>query len=91
MSFKPFSDDLRESVGLKVAIKLDKLGYKNLIICDPLCAKQLKGKFKNVKKIISNPKIDKNSIYILLTAWPQYLEFIKKNNHLNILDLRYTN
>ena len=90
MSFKPFSDDLRDSVGLKVAIKLDNLGYKNLIVCDPLCVKQLKGKFKNVKKIISNPSIKKDSIYILLTAWPQYLEFIKKNNHLNILDLRYT-
>ena len=90
MSFKPFSDDLRESVSLKFAKKLDNLGYKNLVVCDPLCKKQLKGQFRNVKKIISAPKVEKNSVYILLTAWPKYLEFIKKNNHLKIFDLRYT-
>ncbi len=90
MSFKPFSDDLRESVSLKFAKKLDNLKYKNLIVCDPICKKQLKGQFKNVKKIISNPKVEKDSIYILLTAWPEYLKFIKKNNHLKIFDLRYT-
>jgi UDPglucose 6-dehydrogenase len=90
MSFKPFSDDLRESVSLKFAKKLDNLGYKNLVVCDPLCKKQLKGQFRNVKKIISTPKVEKNSVYILLTAWPKYLEFIKKNNHLKIFDLRYT-
>jgi len=90
MSFKPFSDDLRESVSLKFAKKLDNLKYKNLIVCDPICKKQLKGQFKNVKKIISKPKVEKDSIYVLLTAWPEYLEFIKKNNHLKIFDLRYT-
>ena len=90
MSFKPFSDDLRESVALKFAKTLDNLGYKNLVVCDPLCKNQLEGKFKNVKKITTSPKKEKNSTYILLTAWPQYLNFIKKNNHLNILDLRYT-
>tara|TARA_B100001964_G_scaffold230378_1_gene283792 strand:- start:530 stop:1765 length:1236 start_codon:yes stop_codon:yes gene_type:complete len=90
MSFKPFSDDLRESVALKFAKKLDNFGYKNLTVCDPMCVKQLKGKFKNIKKIISMPKVEKDSIYILLTAWPEYLEFIKINNHLSIFDFRYT-
>ena len=90
MSFKPFSDDLRESVSLKLAKKLDNLKYKNLIVCDPICKRQLEGQFKNIKKIISKPKVEKDSIYILLTAWPEYLEFIKKNNHLKIFDLRYT-
>ena len=90
MSFKPLSDDLRDSVSIQIAKKLLNLGYKNLIFCDPMCKNKLKRFFKS-KKILSHPKIEKNSIYILLTAWPEYLKFIKKNKDLKIIDLRYTN
>jgi UDPglucose 6-dehydrogenase len=90
MSFKPFSDDLRESVSLNFAKKLHKLNFKNLIICDPLCGEELKKKFDNLK-IILEPKVENNSVYILLTAWPQYVRFVEKNRNLKIFDLRYTN
>jgi UDPglucose 6-dehydrogenase len=88
MSFKPFSDDLRESVSLNFAKKLYKMKYKNLIICDPISESKLK-KIFNKLKIINYPKIEKNAIYILLTAWPRYVSFIKKNKNLKIIDLRY--
>jgi len=88
MSFKPLSDDLRESTSLNFARKLYQLNFKNLIICDPLCGNKLKKYFAGLK-IIKEPKVDNNSIYILLTAWPQYITFLKKNKNLKIFDLRY--
>lgn len=88
MSFKPFSDDLRESVSLNFAKKLYKMKYKNLIICDPISQNKLKKIFDKLK-IINYPKKDNNATYILLTAWPSYVNFVKKNKNLKIIDLRY--
>lgn len=89
LSFKPFSDDLRQSKSLEFAKKLYKIGYKNLILCDPICKKQLRNHFLD-NEILSYPKIQKKSYYILLTAWPEYIQFINKNKKLNVFDLRYT-
>lgn len=88
LSFKPNSDDLRDSKSLKFAKRLYNLKYKNLVLCDPVCYKDLKKKFINLE-IKKKPLVNKNAIYILLTAWPEYLDFIKKNKSLNIINLRY--
>ena len=88
LAFKPNSDDLRNSKSLKFAKRLYDLKYKNLVLCDPVCYKDLKKKFINLE-IKKKPLVNKNAFYILLTAWPEYLNFIKKNKNLNIINLRY--
>jgi UDPglucose 6-dehydrogenase len=88
LSFKPNSDDLRDSKSLKFAKKLHEMKFKNLIFCDPACYKELKDEFSNIT-VQKTPTIEKKAIYILLTAWPQYLSFIKRNKNLNIINLRY--
>ncbi len=79
---------MRDSKSLKFAKRLYNLKYKNLVLCDPVCYKDLKKKFINLE-IKKKPLVNKNAIYILLTAWPEYLDFIKKNKSLNIINLRY--
>jgi UDPglucose 6-dehydrogenase len=88
LSFKPNSDDLRDSKSMRFTKKIINLGYKNLVLCDPTAYLQLKKIFKNIQ-IEKKPKVNNKAYYILLTAWPEYLDFINKNKNLNILNLRY--
>ena len=90
LSFKPFSDDLRDSKSIKLLEELIKSKFNNLIGCDPLAAKTASKIFKNKVKILDKPKYEKSAFYILSTAWPEYLKFLnKKVDKSKYLDLRY--
>ena len=56
LSFKPNSDDLRDSKKYEVHKKIINLGYKNLVLCDPAAYFQLKKIFKNIQ-IEKNQKL----------------------------------
>lgn len=89
ISFKPYSSDLRGSKPLELINALAKKGYKNIEIYDPSISndEKLFTKKNKIKKIL---KYNKNNFYILTTAWPEYLKFIKNKKPEKLLDLRYT-
>ena len=89
LSFKPFSDDLRDSKSIKLIKNLVKLKYKKVTGCDPKAFKSASKIFKNKIKILNKPNYDKSAFYILSTAWPQYIKFLKKIKKNKIIDLRY--
>ena len=90
ISFKALSDDLRNSIPIKIIKSLVKLNYKNIYIHDPFI-KNLKIENLNlgVKKIDKLVE-DKKTTYILMNQWPLYLKFLKKIDKARIIDLRYT-
>jgi hypothetical protein len=80
---------LRGSRPLELINALSKKGYKNIEIYDPSISnnEKLFTKKNKIKKIL---KYNKNNFYILATAWPEYLKFIKNKKPEKLLDLRYT-
>ena len=85
LSFKPDTDDIRESVSIKIIKNLILL-KKNIQIYahDPVAIKNAKNLFKNNKKIlfVKNWKknISKTDIIMILTSWPEYND-LKKTNY----------
>ena len=89
ISFKPGSDDIRSSKSVDMIKFLLNKGYKKIYTYDPLVTKN---QLKNFgKKIIHSNilKKDTKKKYILCTAWDEYIYFLRKNNTLDYIDLRY--
>lgn len=89
LSFKPGSDDIRESKSILLIKKLITNDKKTIYAADPVCSNNVKKIFKNKVKILKKPKIIKDTTYILATPWDDYIKFIKKNKKIKYLDLRY--
>ena len=89
MSFKPNSDDIRESRSILLIKKILKYKKKSISASDPLCSKAVKLIFKSKVKIYSKPKLINNTTYILATPWNEYISFLKGVDKSKILDLRY--
>ena len=74
LSFKPESDDIRESPSIEIIKKLLKLGAK-IKAHDPMANKNTMKLFKkNDLKFFNNLKdaIDGSEIILVLTAWKQF-------------------
>lgn len=83
LSFKPNSDDLRESISVKIFQTLSKKTRKKIELLDPYV------KSYNGKKINnSKAKYKKDYFYVLCTAHRKYISFLRKINKKNFLDTR---
>ena len=88
LSFKPGSDDLRSSKSIQLIQKLLKKG-KKITAFDPISYESSKIILDKKVKVFKKPFVAKNTIYILATAWPEYIKFLSKINKKKIIDLRY--
>jgi len=89
ITFKALSDDLRNSIPIKIINKLYNMGYKNIFIHDPLIKKIDKSYISEDINYIYRLTKDKKSFYILMNQWPIYKKFLKKIEKNKIIDLRY--
>ena len=89
ITFKALSDDLRNSIPIKIINKLHKIGYKNIFIHDPLIKKFDKRYISEDIKFITELKKEKKNFYILMNQWPIYKKFLKSIDKKKIIDLRY--
>ncbi len=90
LSFKPNSDDIRESRSILLIKKILKYNKKTVYASDPLCSETVKLIFKNKVKIYSKPKVLNNTTYVLATPCYEYMAFLKDVVKNKILVLRYT-
>ncbi len=90
LSFKPESDDVRESPSAKVIKHLLDEGYSNITAYDPVANDEFK-KYYNFD-IQYNDKLesicDEADVLVILTAWDEFKIIKQKTNKL-ILDYRY--
>ncbi len=92
VTFKPNTDDMRDSTSLRMIPYLSKKGVK-INYYDPSGKKE---EFKNVKNCFFKPNIKKNcfnvDLVILLTEWDEFktIDFKKivRNNKFKVYDLR---
>jgi len=80
LAFKPKTDDIRDSISLKVIEKLLKKNAK-IIVHDPMAIKNVKKKFKDeIRYAKSISEVLENShCAVLMTAWPEYSKITNNN------------
>ena len=83
LSFKPHSDDIRDTTSSKIISLLLEDGYTNINAYDPIAIDEFKKHYKFDIEY-SNSLGD---VIVIATAWPQFKEINFKNK--KIVDLRY--
>jgi len=88
LSFKPNSDDVRDSASAKVINCLQKKGYNNFIAYDPVSIEEFKKKYNiDIEYCDSLQEIlDKADKFVILTAWEEFKDI---NTDKLIIDCRY--
>ncbi len=91
LSFKPDSDDVRESPARRCIFELEDCGYHNINCYDPLAMDNFKTAFPEFKISYSDdPQIllKSSKVIFILTAWNEFrhLDFQDKD----VFDFRYT-
>jgi UDPglucose 6-dehydrogenase len=91
LSFKPESDDIRETPSKDIIKMLLEEGYSKIIAYDPLANDNFKNTYNlpikyayNIEEIFSNC----DSI-IVLTAWDEFKKYKRQLAGKNVLDFRY--
>jgi len=86
-SFKPGSDDIRESKSIEFIKKfIYKKKYRFSVYDEKV--KKITINKKNIKVKNRIPNYNKNNFYILLTGWKTYIKFLKKISKRNYYDTR---
>lgn len=80
LAFKPKTDDIRDSVSLKIIEKLLKKQAK-VIVHDPMAIENVRKKFKNkIRYTNSISDVLKDSYCgVIMTAWPEYSKITNRN------------
>ena len=92
LSFKPGSDDVRDSSSGKIISLLEAAGFHNLLAFDPLANKAFdrEYQFESVSYCNSLEDIyEKSDILVLVTAWKEFADLNKKSPIKTIIDCRY--
>lgn len=92
LSFKPGSDDVRDTPAAKIIAELIKLGYHNIIAYDPVAMHEFSKHYAylNVKMLPDVKEVfDKADVLAVVTAWPFFIEESKKYDMKRIVDCRY--
>ena len=80
LAFKPKTDDIRDSISLKIIEKLLKKQAK-VIVHDPMAIENVRKKFKNkIRYTNSISDVLKDSYCgVIMTAWPEYSKITNRN------------
>lgn len=92
LSFKPGSDDVRDSSSAKIIKLLIDEGYINILAYDPIANKSFdkEYKFNGIEYHESLGSLCKESdVIVLATAWDEFKDIDKKYQGKNIVDCRY--
>ena len=92
LSFKPGSDDVRDTSSAKIIKILFDKGYEHIFVYDPLAMGEFK-KYYHFSKIDYCTSVDeicsKSEILVLVTAWDEFKKIRYKNKDKIIIDCRY--
>lgn len=91
LSFKPLSDDVRETPAKDFIERLIMAGYTKIIAYDPLAINQFKAMYALPIDYASNLDeiVEKADLFVLLTAWKEFKDFKKLVGQKKVFDFRY--
>ncbi len=91
LSFKPGSDDVRDTPASKIIKELNKMGYSNIIAYDPVAMDEFKNHYPDycVNTIDSAELVcEKADVIAVVTAWDEFKNVVKKIDK-RVEDCRY--
>lgn len=91
LSFKPESDDVRDTPAARIVRELIRLGCNNIIGYDPVANREFESKYSDlsIELIDSYDEIiEKADILVITTAWDEFKE-IKTRTSKHVIDCRY--
>ena len=89
LTFKPETDDIRESASVKIINLLLEKNRKNIVVYDPIANQKAKDVFGNAVKTTNDPQgqLKNSGAVVLLTGWKEFLSYDYKN--VKLIDCRY--
>ncbi|MDD5795103.1 MAG: nucleotide sugar dehydrogenase [Clostridiales bacterium] len=91
LSFKPDSDDVRDTPAAKIIRDINSKGYNNIVVYDPVAKEEFKNKYPdiNVSYCMDVKDLyDRSDIIALVTAWDEF-KMVKNMGNKKIIDCRY--
>lgn len=91
LSFKPNSDDVRDTPAAKIIKELNALGYKNIYAYDPIANAEFKRRYPEINieyKESAKAVSDSTDVIAIVTAWDEFKAF-KDVKDKKIIDCRY--
>ena len=89
LSFKPGSDDVRDTPAAKVINELIQQGYTNILAYDPLAVEEFKKYYDfNIKYTDYENILEESDELVILTAWDEFRN-VKNITDKAIIDCRY--
>ncbi len=91
LSFKPESDDVRDTPALKIIQELLSLGYQNICAYDPLAIDEFKHRYPHITIVYKESLEDLwecSDVIAITTAWDEF-KIVKSLGDKPIVDCRY--
>ncbi len=91
LSFKPGSDDVRDTSAMKIIGQLNKLGCENIIGYDPIAAEEFRRRYPDAGICYADSMqeiYDKADILAIVTAWEEFRD-VPTLGDKKIIDCRY--
>jgi len=91
LSFKPMSDDVRDTPAAKIIQNLKYLGFRNIIAYDPIASKEFIMRYPDVEIEIKESMEDLYEcadVICILTAWEEF-KTVKTLGNKVVVDCRY--
>ncbi len=88
LSFKPGSDDVRDTPAAKVIGELIKRGYENITAYDPLAIDEFRNYYDYPITYDTMKNVLESDVVVILTAWDEFKSLADTNLN-SILDFRY--
>ena len=90
LSFKPDSDDVRDTPAAKIICELQKLGDYEIVAYDPLAAKNFAHAYPDIRARYCDTArevVQQSDVIAIVTAWKEFKEMDFEEN--TIVDCRY--
>lgn len=88
LSFKPGSDDVRDTPAAKVIGELIKRGYENITAYDPLAIEEFRKYYDYPIRYDTMKNVLESDVVVILTAWDEFKSLADTDLN-SILDFRY--
>lgn len=90
LSFKPGSDDVRETPSARIIAKLNERGYKNILAYDPAAQRAFQKNYALDYQCVEcyEQIIQDSEVLVIATAWPEFKN-IRETTDKTVIDCRY--
>lgn len=90
LSFKPGSDDVRDTPSAKIAKELIARGFKHIIGYDPVAMEEFKKHYDLTMDYAANYDdiLNRADVLAITTAWPEFKD-VRKQTDKTVVDCRY--